>query len=73
VEFLIKLFNLLHSFLVVSISLRNLHELRSQVGENVREISNTENNDDHGPEQFIVVGWKDVTISNCCTGDSGPI
>lgn len=35
VEFLIELFDLLHSFLIVGVGLGNLHELRGQIGENI--------------------------------------
>ena len=50
VELLVKLFNLLHSFLVVGVCFGDFHELRSQIGENVGEISYAKNDDDHRPE-----------------------
>lgn len=72
-ELLIKLVDLLDSLLVHGIRSSDFTELRTQVTQNEREYGNTNDDDEHGPNELILVSWQDISISYCRTGYRGPI
>jgi len=72
-ELLVKLFNLLDPLLVGNLLAGQLAELRAQVWQDVGENGDTKNNDQHSPEELVVVCWQDVSIANSCASYCGPI
>lgn len=72
-ELLVKLIDLLDSFLVGSKSPIDLTKLRTEITENVRKDSNSKDNDEQSPNKLIVVNGQYVSISNSCTSDRGPV
>lgn len=72
-ELLVKLVDLLDSLLVDGVCSCDLTELRGKVTQNEGEDGHTNNDDEHSPDELIFVCGEDITVADCCTGNSGPI
>jgi len=48
-------------------------ELGTKIGKNIREYCDTKHNNQHGPQKFVVIGWKNVAVSYSRTSHSSPV